>query len=47
MRSVERKYRGVNSEMHAASIFGVVNQRQSYFTTGDLPPISSSWRQAL
>jgi hypothetical protein len=28
-------------------ILEVKSQNQSHFTTGGLPPISSSWRQAL
>jgi hypothetical protein len=34
---------GIRTRHHA----GVEAQNESYFTTGGLPPISSSWRQVL
>jgi hypothetical protein len=36
----------IHRDISSYSIHQSQTQRQSYFTTGGLPPISSSWRQA-
>jgi hypothetical protein len=37
----------LNMEAEESPLFGCQSQSQSYFTTGSIPPITSSWRQAL